>query len=90
MPAYFHEVKTVVRMGGRKVSVSQEGSDKCGWRDGDDEFHCFEKVTGSRRARQIAKRHWIKQEEKSFSSQHFYKRVSRKLPASGRPVSHGQ
>lgn len=64
---YWNE-KSLVRRKGAVVAVTRRGNDGSGWRDGNKEFHPHEHVSGGRRSRQIAKRHWVQKEDDSWSS----------------------
>ncbi len=64
---YWNE-KSLVRRKGTVVAVTRRGNDGSGWHDGERKFHPHEYVSGERRSRQIAKRHWVQKESDSWSS----------------------
>lgn len=62
MSTYYWDEKSLVRRKGAVVAVTRRGNDGSGWHDGNKEFHPHESISGERRSRQIARRHWVRKE----------------------------
>ena len=68
MGTCYWEKETQVRRKGAVVAVTCLGNDGSGWHDGEKVFHPHEHVSGERRSRQIAKRHWLRKMSSGWCS----------------------